>query len=135
MTFYLLCKSEEHIRIIISSHLEVFLGKVALKICIKFTGKHSCRNVISTKWKTYYFKISYSKYLVFCSKSKALDPSTRYFDWNTRLFIWNTRYFENMWQSYSIFRMKYFNDEGCLFHYWHIKLFYCPNAQMKILIS
>ena len=28
---------------------EVFLRKVVLKICIKFTGKHPCRRVISVK--------------------------------------------------------------------------------------
>ena len=32
-----------------SSHPEVFLGKVVLKICTKFTGEHSCRSVISIK--------------------------------------------------------------------------------------
>ena len=32
-----------------SSHLEVFLGKVVLKICSKFTGEHQCRRVISMK--------------------------------------------------------------------------------------
>ena len=55
-------------------------------------------------WKTYYFKISGSKYLVFRSKSKVFifDWNTRYFEWNTGFFIRNTRYFENMWQSYSL---------------------------------
>ena len=32
-----------------SSHQEVFLKKVDLKICIKFTGEHPCRSVISIK--------------------------------------------------------------------------------------
>ena len=30
-----------------SNHPEVFLRKVALKICSKFTGEHTCRSVIS----------------------------------------------------------------------------------------
>ena len=30
-----------------SSQAEVFLGKVVLKICSKFTGEHPCRSVIS----------------------------------------------------------------------------------------
>ena len=32
-----------------NSHPEVFLGKVLLKICSKFTGDHPCRSVISIK--------------------------------------------------------------------------------------
>ena len=32
-----------------SSSSDVFLGKVALKICCKFTRKHPCRSVISIK--------------------------------------------------------------------------------------
>ena len=32
-----------------SSHPEVFLEKVVLKICSKFTGEHPCRSVISIK--------------------------------------------------------------------------------------
>ena len=40
---YNLCKSSR------SSRPEVFLGKVVLKICTKFTGEHSCRSVISIK--------------------------------------------------------------------------------------
>ena len=32
-----------------SSHLEVFLEKVVLKICRKFTGEHPCRSAISIK--------------------------------------------------------------------------------------
>ena len=32
-----------------SSNPEVILGKGALKICSKFTGKHPCRSVISKK--------------------------------------------------------------------------------------
>ena len=32
-----------------SSSSEVFLGKVVLKICSKFTGEHPCRSVISIK--------------------------------------------------------------------------------------
>ena len=31
------------------SHLEVFLQKDVLKICIKFTGERPCRSVISIK--------------------------------------------------------------------------------------
>ena len=34
-----------------SSHPEVFLEKVVLKICSKFTGEHPCRSVISIKLK------------------------------------------------------------------------------------
>ena len=30
-----------------SSHQKVFLGKVVLKICSKFTAEHPCRSVIS----------------------------------------------------------------------------------------
>ena len=32
-----------------SSHPEVFLGKVVLKICNEFTGEHTCQSAISTK--------------------------------------------------------------------------------------
>ena len=32
-----------------SSHPEVFLGKVVLKICSKVTGEHQCRSAISIK--------------------------------------------------------------------------------------
>ena len=32
--------------IITRSHSEVFLGKVVLKICSKFTGEHPCRRAI-----------------------------------------------------------------------------------------
>ena len=32
-----------------SSRPEVFLGKVVLKICSKFTGEHPCRSAISIK--------------------------------------------------------------------------------------
>ena len=32
-----------------SSHPEVFLGKIILKMCTKFTGEHPCRSVISIK--------------------------------------------------------------------------------------
>ena len=32
-----------------SSHPDVFLAKVVLKICSKFTGEHPCRSVISIK--------------------------------------------------------------------------------------
>ena len=32
-----------------SSHPEVFLGKVVLKLCSKFTGEHPCQSAISVK--------------------------------------------------------------------------------------
>ena len=32
-----------------SSHPEMFLRKVVLKICSKFTGEHPCRSAISVK--------------------------------------------------------------------------------------
>ena len=41
-----------------SSHPEVFLGKVALKICSKFTGKQSCRSAISIKLLCNFIEIS-----------------------------------------------------------------------------
>ena len=38
-----------HFSFLRSSQPEVFLGKGVPKICIKFTGEHSCRNAISIK--------------------------------------------------------------------------------------
>ena len=40
-----------------SSHLVVFLGKVVLKTCSKFTGGHICRSAISTKLQSNCIKI------------------------------------------------------------------------------
>ena len=41
-----------------SSHLELFLGNGVLKICRKFTGEHSCRNVISRKLQSNFIEIA-----------------------------------------------------------------------------
>ena len=45
----LICRKKGFVVIQQSSRLEIFLEKVALKICTKFTGEHPCRNVISIK--------------------------------------------------------------------------------------
>ena len=45
MARYLMCNLK--ISIFRSSYPEVFLGKVVLKMCFKFTGEHPCRGVIS----------------------------------------------------------------------------------------
>ena len=42
-----------------SSHLEVFQGKVALKICSKFTGEHPCRSAISITLQSNFTKITF----------------------------------------------------------------------------
>ena len=51
MFWYSLSKHQKQpfIDILRSSHPKVFLGKGVLKICSKFTGKHSCRSAISVK--------------------------------------------------------------------------------------
>ena len=41
-----------------SSHPEVFLVKVVLKICSKFTGEHPCRSVISIKLQSNFIEIA-----------------------------------------------------------------------------
>ena len=40
------------------NHPEMFLGEGALKICIKFTGEHPCRSVISIKLKSNFIEIT-----------------------------------------------------------------------------
>ena len=40
-----------------SSPSEVFLGKVILKICSKFTGEHPCQSVISIKLQSNFIEI------------------------------------------------------------------------------
>ena len=37
---------------------EVFLGTFVMKICSKFTGKHTCRSAISVKLHSYFFEIT-----------------------------------------------------------------------------
>ena len=44
--------------IFISSHPEVFLREVVLKICSKFTGDHPCRIVISIKLQSIFIEIA-----------------------------------------------------------------------------
>ena len=44
--------------ILTNSHPEVFLGKVVLKICSKFTGEHPCRSVISIKLQSNFIEIA-----------------------------------------------------------------------------
>ena len=41
-----------------SSHPEVLLGKGVLKICSKFTGKHSCQSAISIKLQSKFIEIT-----------------------------------------------------------------------------
>ena len=41
-----------------SSHPEVLLGKLFLKMCSKFTGEHPCRRVISIKLQCTFFEIT-----------------------------------------------------------------------------
>ena len=41
-----------------SSRPVVFLGKGVLKICIKFTGEHSCRRAVSIKLLCNFFEIA-----------------------------------------------------------------------------
>ena len=41
-----------------SSHPEVFLVKGVLNICSKFTGEHTCQNVISIKLLCYFIEIT-----------------------------------------------------------------------------
>ena len=41
-----------------SSHPELFLGKVVLKICSKFTGEHPCRSATSIKFKNSFIEIT-----------------------------------------------------------------------------
>ena len=41
-----------------SRHPELFLGKVFLKICFKFTGKHPRRNVISIMMQSNFTEIA-----------------------------------------------------------------------------
>ena len=36
----------------------MFLGKVVLKICSKFTGEHPCRGVISIKFQSNFIEIT-----------------------------------------------------------------------------
>ena len=40
------------------SNRDVFLGKVAMKICSKFTGKHPCRSPISIKLQSNFIEIT-----------------------------------------------------------------------------
>ena len=40
-----------------SSHQEVFFRKGVLKVCIKFTGEHSCRSEISIKLQSNFIEI------------------------------------------------------------------------------
>ena len=42
-----------------SSPLEVFLGKVILKICSKFTGEHPCQSMISIKLLCNFIEITF----------------------------------------------------------------------------
>ena len=44
--------------IITRSHPEVFLEKVALKICSKFTGEHPCRRAILIKLLCHFSEIA-----------------------------------------------------------------------------
>ena len=37
---------------------EVFLGKIVLKICSKFTGEHPCRSMISIKLQSNFIEIT-----------------------------------------------------------------------------
>ena len=41
-----------------SSHSEVFLGKVVLKICSKFTGEHPCQSAVSIKLQSNFIEIT-----------------------------------------------------------------------------
>ena len=48
-----------HLTLTRSSHSEVFWGKGVLKICVKVTGEHPCRSVISIKLQSNFIKITF----------------------------------------------------------------------------
>ena len=72
-----------------SSHSEVFLGKIVLKISSKFTGEHPCQSVISKKLLCNFIEITLRRG---CSPVNLLHIFTKPFSSNTSgwllLTIW-----------------------------------------------